>query len=219
MPSKSKVTLTLAPIAVKNNSLQEVCLRSSDLILNKSINKNSILSKYNKDCHKLGYSGHLTSTTKVEPTHPPTTYPSIFQLVRNCLMKLNKSHYYQVQDLGFENVIVIVLKPVEGDLSDTCIKKLNCLSRLFNEMTTDVCRLRNLDFSKLIEPRIGYADQLNIQASRIDLAAAGIIDYSLHPGMLVQYIEGEYVRESRDVSKIIKDVLPYIDKLAVMHIE
>ena len=150
------------------NMLQ--CDRSSDSILNKSINKNSILSKYNEDCHKLGYSGQLTSTKKGEPTHLPTTYPSIFQLVRDCSMKPDMSHYYRVQDLRFENVIVIVLKPVEGYLSDTCIKKLHCLSRLFNEMTTDVCRLRNMNFSELKEPRIGYADQLNIQASRVDLA-------------------------------------------------
>jgi len=45
------------------NMLQ--CDRSSDSILNKSINKNSILSKYNEDCHKSGYSGQLTSIKKV----------------------------------------------------------------------------------------------------------------------------------------------------------
>ena len=194
-------------------------MRSSDLILNKSINKNSIISKYNEDCHKLGYSGQLTSTKKGEPTHLPTTYPSIFQLVRDCSMKPDASHYYRVQDLRFENVIVIVLKPVEGYLSGTCIKKLHCLSRLFNEMATDVCRLRNMNFSELKEPRIGYADQLKIQASRVDLATAGIIHYSLHPGMLIRYVKGEYVGESRDVSQIIKHVSPYIDKADVAHIE
>jgi hypothetical protein len=112
MPSKRKVTLILAPSSGENISLREECLRSSDLILNKSINKNSIISKYNEDCHKLGYSGQLTSTKKGEPTHLPTTYPSIFQLVRDCSMKPDTSHYYRVQDLWFENIIVIVLKPV-----------------------------------------------------------------------------------------------------------
>ena len=219
MPSKRKVTSILAPSAGENISLREECLRSSDLILNKSINKNLIISKYNEDCHKLGYTGQLTSTKKGEPTHLPTTYPSIFQLVRNCSMKPDASHYYRVQDLRFENVIVIVLKPVDGYLSGTCIKKLHCLSRLFNEMTTDVCRLRNMNFSELKEPRIGYADQLNIQASRVDLATAGIIHYSLHPGMLIRYVKGEYVGESRDVSQIIKHVSPYIDKADVAHIE
>ncbi len=196
-----------------------MCLRSSDLILNKSINKNSILLKYNKESHKLGYYGQLTSTKKGEPTHSPTTYSSIFQLVRDCLMKPDKSHYYQVQDLWFENVLVIILKPVVGYLSDTCIKTLHCLSQLFNKMITNICRLRNLDFSMLREPRIGYADQLNIQASHVDLATTGIIHYSLHPGILIGYIKGEYVGESRDMSQIIKDVLPYINKVAMALME
>ncbi len=103
--------------------------------------------------------------------------------------------------------------------SGTCIKKLHCLSRLFNEMTTDVCRLRSINFLKLREPRIGYADQLKNQASRVDLATDGIIHYSLHPGMLIQYAKGEYVRESRDVSQIIKHFSPYMDKADVAHIE
>jgi hypothetical protein len=103
-------------------------------ILNKSINKNSILFKYNEDCNKLGYSGQLTSTKKGKPTHLPTTYLSIFKLVCNCLMKPDKRHYYRVQDLWFKNVIAIVLKPVEGYLSGTCVKKLHCLSQQFNKI-------------------------------------------------------------------------------------
>jgi hypothetical protein len=201
MPSKSKVTLTLPPSAVENDSFQEVCLHSSELILSKSISKNSILSKYSKNCHKLGYSGQFTLTKKGEPSSLPTTYPSIFQLVCDCLMKPDTSHYYQVQDLRLKNMLVIIIKLVEGYLSDTCIKKLNCLSWLFNKMTTDVCRLQNLDFSKLREPRISYADKLNIQLLCVNLETAGIIHYSLHPGMLTRYVKGKNVGESRDVSQ------------------
>ena len=54
-------------------------------------------------------------------------------------MKPDNNHYYQVQDLTLKNAIVVVLKSVDGYLSDTCTKKLHCLNRLFNEMTTDVC--------------------------------------------------------------------------------
>ena len=75
MPSKRKVTSIVAPSASENNSLREECLRSSDF-LNKSINKNLIISKYNEDCHKLGYSGQLTSTKSGEPTHLPTHLPT-----------------------------------------------------------------------------------------------------------------------------------------------
>ena len=37
--------------------------------------------------------------------------------------------------------------------------------------------------------------------------------------MLIWYVKGECVGESRDVSKIIKHILPYIDKADVAHIE
>jgi hypothetical protein len=85
-------------------------------------------------------------------------------------------------------------------------------------MTTNICRLKNLDFSVLKHPRIGYADQKEIQALNVNLATAGIIHYSLHLGMLIRYIKGEYVGETRDVSQIIKDVLPHINKSDVAHI-
>jgi hypothetical protein len=159
MPNKLKVVLKSAPSKIEYKSLQEACQRSSNSVLNKAINKNTIIALYDEDFQKMGYSDQVTTANKGEPTHLPTTYPSIYQLVRNCSMKPDKSHYYRVQDLTFENVIVIVIKSVDGYLSNTCIKKLHCLSRHFNEMTTDVCRLRILDFSSLREPRIGYADQ------------------------------------------------------------
>jgi hypothetical protein len=37
--------------------------------------------------------------------------------------------------------------------------------------------------------------------------------------MLICYVKGEYVGESRDVSQTIKDILPYIVKVDVAHIE
>ena len=37
--------------------------------------------------------------------------------------------------------------------------------------------------------------------------------------MLIGYVKGEYIGESRDLSQIIKHVSPYIDKADVAHIE
>jgi hypothetical protein len=85
-------------------------------------------------------------------------------------------------------------------------------------MTTDICRLRTLDCSSLREPRIGYADQQEIKMSCVDMATAGMIHYSSHPGMSIRYVKGEYVGKSRDVSQIVNDVLPYINKDNVKHI-
>jgi hypothetical protein len=218
MPSKLKVTLNSAASKNINKVLQKPHVFSTDSILSKPINKNSILSKYDEELKKLGFSEQVTTTKKGEPTYLHTNYPSIFQLICDCSMKPDNNHYYRVKDLRSENVIVILLKSVDGYLSDTCIKKLHCLNQLFNEITTNVYRLRNFDFSKLREPRIGFADQQEIQASRVDMATAGIIRYLLHPGMLIQYVKGKYVGESRNVSQIINDVLPYIDHQDVVHI-
>ena len=218
MPNKMKVILKTASSDTDNKPLRIVRRGSSDSVLSKAIDKNAIIAKYDKDCQEMGNPNQVTTANKGEPTHPPTIYPSICRLVRDCSMKPDKNHQYRVQDLRIKNVIVIVLKFVDGFLSDVCIKKLHCLNSLFNEMATDVRKLSTLDFSSLREPRIGYADQQEIQMSRVDMATAGIIHYSLHPGMLIRYVKGEYIGESRDASQIINDVSPYIKKDDVDHI-
>ena len=112
---------------------------------------------------------------KGEPTNLPTTYPTIFQLIRNCLMKLSTNHYYRVENLVLENVIVVILKFVNSFLFEVCIKKLKFLNHSYCNMVPNICRLRTIDFSKLRKPRIGYADQQEIQSLRFDLATPGMI--------------------------------------------
>jgi hypothetical protein len=86
-------------------------------------------------------------------------------------------------------------------------------------MVTDVCRLRTIDFWQLRKPRIGYLDQQEIQSSQVDLATAGMIHYSLHPGMLIRFVKGEYIGENRNVPQVLNDVLPYINAVDAEHIE
>jgi hypothetical protein len=76
-----------------------------------------------------------------------------------------------------------------------------------------------IDFSKLREPKIGYSNQQEIQSLRVDLATAGMIYYSLHPGMLIRYVKGEYIGENRNVPQVLNDVSPYIDSVDSKHIE
>ena len=100
-----------------------------------------------------------------------------------------------------------------------CIKKLKCISHSFYEMVTNVCRLRTIDFWQLRKPRIGYLDQQEIQSSQVDLATAGMIYYSLHPGMLIRFVKGEYIGENRNVPQVLHDVLPYINAVDAEHFE
>jgi hypothetical protein len=51
------------------------------------------------------------------------------------------------------------------------------------------------------------------------MATAAMIHYLLHPGMMIRYVKGEYIGESRNVPQIINDVSPYIERKDVKHIE
>ena len=75
------------------------------------------------------------------------------------LVKFGPSYQDQVDDLVLQNVIVILLRESDGFLSPTNIKNLSVVNWLYNKVTRDVHLFRNLDFSPLLEPRIGYADQ------------------------------------------------------------
>jgi hypothetical protein len=134
-------------------------------------------------------------------------------------MKPSLDHQYMVDDPSLKNVIVVLIKDVDSILSNGEIWQLRSLSKLFNEVIVDVLRLRTLDFSPLLEPRLGYATQESISQIRVDLATAGMIHYGLHPGMLIRYLKGEYTGEKRDVAGIISKISAHICKDDVVHVE
>ena len=51
------------------------------------------------------------------------------------------------------------------------------------------------------------------------MATACGIHYSLHPGMVIRYLKGEYVGENRDVTQILSDVSRFIDEADAAHIK
>ncbi len=156
---------------------------------------------------------------KGEPTTKPINYPTISQLVRGCSMKPSLNHQYMVLDLSLGNVILEVLKSSESFLMDEDVANLTKVNSLYQEMVHDVIDLRTLDFSQLQEPRIGYAEQTTIQSSQVDMATACAIYYTLHPGMVIRYLKGEYVGENRNVPQILRDVSSHVDESDAAHIE
>jgi hypothetical protein len=207
------------PNARKCVILRAVCQNAPAPKLLHKFDKNAIITKNGKNCQKTGYSGQVTTTKKGEPTELPTTYPSIYELVRDCSMKPSDKHQYRVIDPVLNNIVVCVLNPQDMYLSPDDVETLSSINSLYREMVHDVMRLKGMDFSKLREPKIGYAMQQEIQQSCIDLATATMIHYFLHPGMLIQYVKGEYVGENRDVSQVLNDVSPFIDEVDVNHIK
>jgi len=53
-----------------------------------------------------------------------------------------------------------------------------------------------MDFTKLKEPRIGYAEQTAIDPTRVDMATACAIHYSLHPGMVIRYLRANMLEKT-----------------------
>ena len=182
------------------------------------IDKNSTLATYQDSCTEKGILGHVTTTIKGE-TSPPPTYPSHYRLIADCKMKPSSNLYYRVKDLRLDNVIIFVVRDYESYLSDDELLNLKSLNSKYCEMIDDVLRLRSVDFSSLKLPRLDYADQAAISQERVDLATACAINYGLHTGMVIRYLKGEYVGESRDAGRILASASPYIDASDCKHIK
>jgi len=128
-------------------------------------------------------------------------------------MKPSLNHQYRVSDLCLDNVIVKLVKSPESFLTNEDVMNLSKVNSLYREMIHDVIDLRLIDFTKMKEPRIGYAEQTAIDPTRVDMATACAIHYSLHPGMVIRYLKGKYLGENRDVNQILSDVSPSSMKL------
>jgi hypothetical protein len=214
-----RFTSNQVPDARQVSSLKAACSNSSAPKSSQTINKNAIIVENTESCHQKGTLSEVTTIKKGEPTTKPTNYPTISQLVCRCSMKPSLNHQYMVLDVVLDNVIVEILKSSECSLMDEDVVSLPKANWLYQEMIHDVIRLRKLDFSQLRELRIGYAEQTAIQPSRMDMAMACAIHYTLHPDMVIRYAKGEYVGENRDVTQILRDVSSHVDETNVAHIK
>lgn len=134
-------------------------------------------------------------------------------------MKPSRNLQYRVKDLRFDNIVVFLLKDQASYLSVDDVENIRKISNLHRTMVDDVFRLRGIDFSKVRLPRYDYADQTEISQERVDLATACAIHYGLNTGMIVRYLKGEYVGDSRSSKRILDEVSKYIDKVDCDHIK
>jgi hypothetical protein len=186
--------------------------------LSVGIDKNSILSKYQASCIEKGILSEVSTIVKGETSSSSPLYPSYYHLISECRMKPSRNLQYGVKDLRFDNIVIFLIKNQALYLSDEDINNLNEISKMHREMVDDVLRLRQIEFSKAKLPRYDYANQTKISSERVDLATACAIYYGLNTGMVIQYLKGEYVGESRDANEILKKVSPYISEVNCEHI-
>ena len=134
-------------------------------------------------------------------------------------MKPSRNLQYRVKDLRFDNIVVFLLKNQASYLSVDDMENIQKISKMHRNMVEDVLRLRGIDFSNVKLPRYDYAEQTKISQERVDLATACAIHYGLNTGMVVRYLKGEYVGESRNSTRILEKVSPYIDEVDCEHIK
>ena len=142
------------------------------------------------------------------------------QLIRSCMMKPSPNHQYWVKNLKLDHVIIKLLKSSKYFLANEVIVNLSKVNSLYREMIGYVAELKMLHFCALREPRFGYVEQTEIQSSRarVNMATACAVNYSLHPGMIIRYIKGEYVGESRNVPQILKNISSHVNETDATHI-
>jgi hypothetical protein len=85
-------------------------------------------------------------------------------------------------------------------------------------MINNILLLRSINFSMLKLLRFNYGKQIKISLNRVYLATACAIYYGLNTGMVIRYLKGEYVGESKNANAIFEKVLPYICEVDCKHI-
>jgi hypothetical protein len=183
MQSSLKLTSKLSLDTHQVDLLKAAFLNLSAPKLSEPINKNAIISEFDASCQKKG-------TKCKAPSINPTNYPTIYQLVRGCSTKTSLNHQYQVGDLSLDYVIVVLLKSLKSYHTNKEVANLSKVNLLYQEMVQDIVMFRTLDFSKLQEPRTGYAEQTAIKSSHVRIATACAICYSLHCRMVFRYLKG-----------------------------
>ncbi len=89
-----------------------------------SIKKNKILSDYKLSSKSKGIISQVSASTNKGGNQPLQSYPSNFNLIKECMMKPSLDHQYQVDDLHLENVVIFIVKNYESYLSSEDLDNL-----------------------------------------------------------------------------------------------
>lgn len=211
----------VAPIEGQAMPTSSTVLIESGPKVAKGIDKDSIIDEYSTHCQQLGFINSVT-TKKGEPTttSSSSSYPPYHRLVaESSIMKPSIMLQYRVDDLTFDNIVIHLTRNQFEWLDKDDIKSLASLNSLYQQMISDVIRLDGYNFHELKAHCIGYENQTSISQHRVDMATAAMIHYGLHPGMLVRFLGGEFVGQSRNVRRILDEITPHVSAVDVEHVK
>lgn len=143
--------------------------------------------------------------------------PSTREIIRPQWMRPTIHKTYRVDDLSFENVLVVVLKHmpelnVQFRLTESDYATMMCLSADIREIVSETRRLMKVDFSSLREPMVNYAEQTEIDEDRVDQAGAAMVHAGLDPGMMIRWLGNEYTAAHRDVETTLAAIKPHVSE-------
>jgi hypothetical protein len=81
-----------------------------------------------------------------------------------------------------------------------------------------ICWLR-VDFSVLLNPRLGYEQQDHIDPHRVEMASAAMVHFGLDPGKFVRYLSGEYTGQYQNVQRTLDAVRDHVTSEDYNHIK
>ena len=94
-------------------------------------------------------------------------------------MRPEKHKYYVANPVTFLNIVVLV---VDSFLANDELVNLSANSRLLQEVVPEVSRLVSVVWKPLLNPRINYEDQNQIDMNRVDMATALAVRSELDSG-------------------------------------
>ena len=122
-------------------------------------------------------------------------------------MRPASNKYYNIIDLSFKHVVVLVLNDY---LNPKERSSLSMTSKAFNKVVVEFPRLMKVDWRPLLLPRLNYQSQSKIDINRVDMATALALRCGLDPGKNVRTLNGEFTAEHRDVKKVLSAVAPVV---------
>ena len=132
------------------------------------------------------------------------------------LMPPRLSATYRVDDLNFELVLLPLLA---SDFFDTPqYEALAQVNRRLNRLIPKHLSWRSLDVSTLLEPRLNYRDQTEIQRDRVDMASALFIRCGGDPEKLIRLCANEYTLANLQREKILEAVKGKISDEDLSHL-
>jgi hypothetical protein len=185
----------------------------------------NVLKEYQNKFQGNNNKAIVTTNTQGKPSTPPKpftshhnqdpqpTYPTIWELIRDCHLKPKTGLAFSVEDPTLDEVMPCLMNNTGiGFFTDKEIANLARLDTEYHRFVNLCGRLRSVNFRSLKDDRFNYEEQEEISTERVEEASACLLHYGGDPSMRTRFCNGEYTGARRDIDKILKDIRDHVDQ-------